>query len=131
MSEYHTLSKKPAQDISEPIAALYSPDLMFLVRLQGLARAAGYRPVAVRNGGDLAGASVLVVNLSGFGDWPSLIAAAVKAQLPVIAFGPHMDAEGRQRAKAAGATRVIANSNLDRSLPQILLELAERAHAEC
>ena len=52
-----------------------------------------------------------------------MIKQAVARNLPVVAFGPHVDVDGRQRAKAAGARRVLSNGNLSRDLPAILKEL--------
>ena len=50
-------------------------------------------------------------------DWRAAIAAARAAQIPVIAFGSHVDLETQQQARQAGATRVIANSKLATDLP--------------
>jgi|SRR5687768_17670691 len=130
MSDQDTLSKKPAPDVEEPVAALYSPDLMFMIRLQGMARAAGYEPLAIRNSGELGRAKVLVVNLAGSGGWEPIITEAAREGLPVVAFGPHLDAESRRLARKVGAMRVLANSNLERDLPRILRDLASRETEE-
>ena len=126
MSNPESLSKKSAQVEGEPVAALFSPDLMFLVRLQNMARAAGYVPRSLRSGEALGEADVLVINLAGTKGWESLAAKAAGMSVPVIAFGPHMDAESRRLAKEAGAMRVLANSNLERDLPRILQELRDK-----
>jgi len=42
---------------------------------------------------------------------------------PVLAFGPHMDAATRQRAREAGATRWVANSRLAADLPGLIQAL--------
>lgn len=112
-----------------PTALLFCTDLMFLVRLQGMARAAGYRYVAVRPGASLPTADVLVVDLGVHGAWEGAVREAAARGMPVVAFGPHTDAESRKRAKAAGAMRVLANSNLVRDLPLILKNLREGAGA--
>src|SRR5437773_2572433 len=39
---------------------------------------------------------------------------------PIVAFGPHLDLELRERALAAGADRVLANSALMQALPGLL-----------
>jgi DNA-binding response OmpR family regulator len=47
---------------------------------------------------------------------------------PVLAFGSHMDAETRARARRAGVTRWVANSRVATDLPSLIQELAgERA----
>jgi hypothetical protein len=109
-----------------PVALLFCTDLMFAVQLQNMARKTGYRVANARPGAPLPGADVLVVDLGSRGDWEPAIREVAGRGVPVIAFGPHMDAEGRKRAKAAGATRVLANSNLTRDLPKILADLLER-----
>ena len=50
------------------------------------------------------------------------IADAGGATLRVVAFGPHMDLQLRQRAKDAGIQEVWANSRLMTDLPKLLQE---------
>ena len=59
-------------------------------------------------------------------DWEALLSElhARPHPPPVLAFGPHMDAEQRGRAKAAGVTRWVPNSRLATDLPQLIRELA-------
>lgn len=104
-----------------PTALLLCTDLMFGVRLQNMARHAGYVPMTIRPGQPLPPGAILVVDLGTRGDWEYAIREASARGTAVVAFGPHMDADARRRAKAAGADRVLANSNLQRDLPQILL----------
>ncbi|HEX8219186.1 MAG TPA: hypothetical protein VF914_08230 [Chloroflexia bacterium] len=115
-----------AEQEAAPVALLYCTDLMFAVQLQNMARKTGYRVGNARPGAPLPGADVMVVDLGSRGDWEAAIREMAGRGVPVIAFGPHMDAEGRKRAKAAGATRVLANSNLTRDLPRLLTNLRER-----
>ena len=42
------------------------------------------------------------------------------ATLPIIAFGPHMDLEARERALAAGCTEFLANSKLATDLAHVV-----------
>lgn len=109
----------------QPLALLYCTDLMFGVQLQNMARKTGYRFQNVRPGTPLPDAAVLVVDLGARGDWQAAIQEAASRHIPTIAFGPHMDAEARRKAKSAGATRVLTNSNLARDLPTILLNLRD------
>jgi hypothetical protein len=110
--------------VGPPIVLLYCTDLMFGVQLQNMARAAGLRYVTARRDAPLPDAGMMVVDLASRGDWEGAIREAVARGVKVVAFGPHMDAEGRRRAKEAGAARVLANSNLARELPVIFAELA-------
>ena len=52
----------------------------------------------------------------------SRMAAAV--DVPILAFGPHKDVEGFRSAKAAGVTRVVANGEFSRSLPDLVRRYA-------
>jgi hypothetical protein len=106
-----------------PLALLLYTDLMFGVQLQNMARKAGYRVSSFRPGIPVPRGDVLIVDLSARADWEAAIRQAREHGVPVMAFGPHMDADARRKAKAAGASRVLANSNLARDLPAILLEL--------
>jgi hypothetical protein len=115
--EEATLSGDP------PTALLFCTDLMFAVRLQNMARAGGFRHVTARPGAPLPPGELLVVDLASRGDWEQAIREAAGRGTMVIAFGPHMDADARKRAKAAGAARVLANSNLARDLPGILHDI--------
>jgi hypothetical protein len=103
-----------------PAVLLFCSDLMFGVRLQNMARASGFIPVTVRPGELLPKGHLLVVDLAARGDWEQAIREAAARGTTVVAFGPHMDAAARKRAREAGASRVLSNSNLDRDLPGIL-----------
>jgi hypothetical protein len=97
---------------------------MFGVQLRKMAQGSGLAARGARHGADndLSGVAVVVVNLGDRVDWLPLIEQASRAGVSVVAFGPHIDAEARKRAKAAGASRVLANSNLTRDLPGMLEE---------
>jgi CheY-like chemotaxis protein len=57
-------------------------------------------------------------------DWVSSIrrlrADPAFATLPIVAFGPHMDLEARERALVAGCTEFLANSKLTTDLAHIV-----------
>jgi hypothetical protein len=111
---------------SNPRAVLlFCTDLMFTVQLQNMARKASLRPVVVKPGMPLPEGDLLVVDIASRADWEEPIREARKRGTTVLAFGPHMDAEARKRARGAGATRVLANSNLQRDLPGILLSFGQ------
>ena len=42
------------------------------------------------------------------------------ATLPIVAFGPHMDLEARERALAAGCTEFLANSKIATDLAHVV-----------
>lgn len=121
-----TESDHAPQTGSNPRAVLlFCTDLMFTVQLQNMARKAMLRPVVVKPGAPLPAGDLLVVDLASRADWEQPIREARQRGTTVLAFGPHMDAEARRRAKEAGASRVLANSNLQRDLPAMLLSFRQ------
>jgi len=96
---------------------------MFGVQLTKIAQKAGFKYSVIRPGTAQLEGDVLIVDLGARGDWEGVIRQAHEQGIPVIAFGSHMDAESRRKAKQAGARRVLTNSNLARDLPLILREL--------
>ncbi len=62
-----------------------------------------------------------IINISTMGvDWEAAIRAARAKELPVLAFGSHMDLEARAKALAAGAQRVVANSKFTSDMPGLV-----------
>lgn len=53
-------------------------------------------------------------------DWETAIRAARARQIPVLAFGSHMDLEARAKALRAGAQRVVANSKFTSDMPGLV-----------
>ena len=71
----------------------------------------------------------MLVDLAGRGvDAPGTIRALKEdpatAQVPVVAFGPHLDEAARAAARAAGADAVVANSKLALDLPGLVARYA-------
>ncbi len=118
-----TLNTKDAGEAPQAVALLLCTDLMFGVQLQNMAKHAGFKPVTIRPGSPLPDGDILIIDLSTRGDWETTAREASTRGMKVVAFGPHMDSESRSKAKAAGAGRVLANSNLTRDLPLILKEI--------
>ena len=106
-----------------PVALLLCTDLMFGSELNAISRKAGFRPITLRPGSELPVGDIMIVDLAARGDWEMSIRTAVARNTPVVAFGPHVDADARRKAKEAGASRVLSNGNLARDLPNILKEL--------
>ena len=113
-----------------PTVVLVCTDLMFGVQIQNMVRLAGARHVTARPGSFLPDGDLAVVDLAARLDVEGAIRGAVERGMRVVAFGPHMDAEGRRKARAAGAERVLANSNLERDLPGILQSLTPDGSGE-
>ena len=56
-------------------------------------------------------AAIGILDMNGTVDWEA-VSAALNAAIdapPTLAFGPHVDAENRRAAKAAGVTRIVSN----------------------
>jgi len=106
---------------------LLDTDLFFVVKVRTTLQHAGYDVRTARSLADFTRRLVAdtpalaLVNTAIAGvDWRAAIVAAREAQIPVIAFGSHVDLETQQAARDAGATRVIANSKLAADLPAIV-----------
>lgn len=115
-------------------ALLLDSDLFFAVKVIALLKRIGFETTTVRRDQDWAermadgSASIALVNTAARGlDWRAAIIAARAAGLPVIAYGSHVDVETQSEARAAGATRVIANSKLAADLPEIVEQTLRRS----
>ena len=112
-----------------PIIAYHVRDLFFGVRVtEGLARLQlDARPLTLVTSTELlAQASLAIVDLSApVAQWQPLIAAAGVAGVPVLAFGSHMDQERWRLARATGATRLVANSQLVAQFPELVGQLVK------
>jgi hypothetical protein len=111
-------------------------DLLFSERIAAAARASGLETRVAGSAGDAERmlseggvVAVVDVNAADF-DAVAVIEQAKAAGLAVLAFGRHTDAAGLRRARAAGAYRVVARSQLVEELPDLLRDLAARAATE-
>ena len=65
--------------------------------------------------------ALVIVNTATQGvDWEAAIREARAYGLPVLAFGSHMDLGAREKALAAGALRVVANSKFTSDMPGLV-----------
>jgi len=97
---------------SAPTVIALVKDLFFSVKLGNEVRQAGFQPRIVKSQAQFMDAcrepnvALGIVDLGAGVDWDDW----QPPDVPVIAFGPHKDVEALQAAKAAGITRVMANS---------------------
>ena len=64
---------------------------------------------------------LVIVNIATKGvDWEAAIRAARGNNIPVLAFGSHMDLDARARALEAGAGKVVANSKFTSDMPGLV-----------
>lgn len=124
---------------SQPAIIALVPDLLFGVRVRDVLAQLGYAAqvhetaAAARAALERVAApdvALLIVDLRGpVADVADLVAAAksLDAQLPVLAFGSHVDVERQQAARAAGVDRVVANSKFSADLPSLVSAMARTA----
>ena len=64
---------------------------------------------------------LVIVNIATKGvDWEAAIRVARANDVPVLAFGSHMDLDARARALEAGAGKVVANSKFVSDMPGLV-----------
>jgi DNA-binding response OmpR family regulator len=115
---------------------LLEKDLFFSVRIRDTLRHYAMAVRVVRDGPAFSRAlaesdpeppALAIVNMATPGvDWEAAIREARQHDLPVLAFGPHVDQEARRRALAAGAHQVVSNARLSSSLPALVQALLAR-----
>lgn len=113
-------------------------DLFFVTKVRATLAAAGYACAVAKNAEDLAARlatephpALALIHFGAPGvEWERGIQLARSANVPVLAYGSHVDLAAQAAARAAGATRVIANSKLAADLPgQVAQTLARVSHA--
>ncbi len=66
--------------------------------------------------------ALVIVDIASKGvDWEAAIRTVRSHDLPVLAFGSHMDLDARARALQAGAQKVVANSKFVKDMPGLVL----------
>lgn len=118
-------------------ALLLDPDLFFAVKVSAMLKHIGIETTTVRQASEWSRQleaerfTIALVNTAARGvEWREAIGAGRDAGVPVIAYGSHVDTEAQAQARAAGATRVIANSKLAAELPAIVEQTLRRAHEQ-
>lgn len=115
------------------LVAVLSTDLFFGMRIRTSLRQLGYAVAIAQDVPTFArrlenGDQRAVLGLVDFNfpvDWEA-VKATVSIGVPILAFGPHKDVEGFRAAKRAGVTRVVANGEFSRSLPDLARRYATK-----
>ena len=114
-----------------PIVLLI-PDLFFSVKVADAARALGYQTREVANAEALLtavreGAAGVVLDTQERSGWQDTVqtlkADPATAQVPILAFGSHVDVGASRAAVAAGCDRLVTRGKLSRELPELLQSL--------
>ncbi len=70
--------------------------------------------------------ALVIINTATKGvDWEGAIRAATTHNIPVLAFGSHMDLEARAKALEAGATKVVANSKFTSDMAGLVTRMLD------
>ena len=123
-----------AVDQSAQTIVVLNRDLFFGIRLNQLLKQLGYRVVLAKSQEafveNLGAADVAlgIIDINFGPDWDGIAEAiAGGAQLPIIAFGPHLDVDGLRAAKKAGVTRVFSNGDFSKDTAAIIARYARPA----
>jgi len=105
-------------------------DLFFGVRIGNILRGLGYHVTFVPETAAFAAhlrsarpAPVLgIIDMSAGVDWEAVAAlnADPAVPTPVLAFGSHLDVEGRRAAKRAGVARLVSNGEFHRDMVKLI-----------
>jgi DNA-binding response OmpR family regulator len=115
-------------------------DLFFSVKIRDTLRHYDIDATTVRNlaafeqrlaTGDTERPQLVIVNTATVGaDWEAAIRTARALNIPVLAFGSHMDLDARAKALQAGAQKVVANSKFSSDMPGLVKRMLDGAAAD-
>jgi predicted metal-dependent hydrolase len=113
-----------------PAIVVLAPDLLFATRFEDVIRAQGGEPVVAATPEEFIGAVdfyfpvLALVDLDTPGDWRGAIARLKlrphTRQVPIVAFGSHVEVETLAAARKAGADHAWARSKLMAELPALV-----------
>lgn len=131
-AEHDSRDVDAARDLGEIV--VLNRDLFFGVKIGNTLRALGYQVSFVRD------TAAFMDRLTGSGtppvlglidmntgvDWDAVasITGGDGPGVPVLAFGSHLDVDGRRAAKAAGVTRVLSNGDFHRDMVALVRRYA-------
>ena len=102
------------------LAVVLNRDLLFGSRIRSALNSLGLEARFVSTAEQFVGAlhqepgsvAIGIVDMNGAVSWNVIreeLSGAKGGGVPTLAFGPHVDVEGRRAAKAAGVTRIVSN----------------------
>ena len=102
------------------LAIVLNRDLLFGSRIRSALASLGLEGRFVSTAEEFVGAlneqagsvAIGVIDMNGTVSWDVIREALSRADggiVPTLAFGPHVDIDGRRAAKAAGVTRIVSN----------------------
>ncbi|MBX3053312.1 MAG: DUF309 domain-containing protein [Caldilineaceae bacterium] len=125
-----SLGSSPQSPTDGPAVVVLADDLFFVTRLMDVIRGVGARPVVVDEAGALVAAVdlhfpvLVLLDLKTPGDWETAIQRCKltphNRQIPIYAFGSHVDTETLRRARKAGADHAWARSKMMEELVAVV-----------
>jgi uncharacterized protein len=113
-----------------PVVVVLAPDLIWATRIHDVILAQGGQPVLVNSPEEFVGALdryfpvLALLDLNTEGDWATAISRCKMrphtAQIPIYAFGSHVEVATLQAARKAGADHAWARSKMAEELPQVV-----------
>jgi hypothetical protein len=102
------------------VAVVLNRDLIFGSRIRGALMSLGLEARFASTAEQFVGAlheelgsvAIGIVDMNGAVSWDVIheeLSGVNEGSVPTLAFGPHVDVEGRRAAKAAGVTRIVSN----------------------
>ena len=117
----------PSQE--RTLALVLNRDLLFGSRIRAALSALGMQGKFVKDSGQFNAELVLnatdiaiaVIDMNGPVDWEILREGLGASGVPpTLAFGPHVDVEGRRAAKTAGIDRIVSNGQFSREMVPLI-----------
>jgi hypothetical protein len=112
------------------IAIVLNRDLLFGSQIRHALSTLGLEARFVRDGEQFVTALkeqreravIGIIDMNGPIAWDIVQAALSGAEsvTPTLAFGPHVDVEGRRAAKAAGVTRIVSNGQFHQDMAALI-----------
>jgi hypothetical protein len=113
------------------LAVVLNRDLIFGSRIRSALAGLGLEGRFVTTADQFVGAlseeprsvAIGIIDMNGPVSWDVVRDALSRAEgglAPTLAFGPHVDIEGRRAAKAAGVTRIVSNGQFHSDMSDLI-----------
>jgi len=113
------------------LAVVLNRDLLFGSRIRSALARLGLESRFVATAEQFAGAlsrepnsvAIGIIDMNSAISWDVIREAQSRGDaglVPTLAFGPHVDVEGRRAAKAAGVTRIVSNGQFHTDMAELI-----------
>jgi len=133
MADRNATNRATGEVGSNAAIVVLNRNLMFGVQIGNVVRALGFDPRFVRATEAFCAEmrrrepppALGILDMNGEVDWREIETLVAEPDTPpLLAFGPHVDVEGRRRAKTAGVTRIVSNGEFHRSMGELIARYA-------